>query len=121
MLSQHFLFFFAMLGTFNGIVLASVLWWQAKGKPTQRWLALLVLVVSVRTGKSAAFHFWPDIPLVVLQLGLTASFFFTAGKISMVDHGLLRLFGLRFLHRLVVALDQGAFFANFDLDRAGFA
>lgn len=74
MLSQHFLFFFAMLGTFNGIVLASVLWWQAKGKPTQRWLALLVLVVSVRTGKSAAFHFWPDIPRIVLQVGLTACF-----------------------------------------------
>ena len=74
MLSQHFLFFFAMLGAFNGLALASFLWWQAKGKPTQRWLALLMLVVSVRTGKSAAFHFWPDIPRVVLQVGLTACF-----------------------------------------------
>ncbi|WP_052107946.1 helix-turn-helix domain-containing protein [Aerolutibacter daejeonensis] len=74
MLSQHFLFFFAMLGAFNGIALASLLWWQAKGKPTQRWLALLILVVSVRTGKSAAFHFWPDIPRIVLQVGLTACF-----------------------------------------------
>ncbi|PTT61353.1 helix-turn-helix domain-containing protein [Stenotrophomonas sp. HMWF003] len=75
MLSQHFLFFFAMLGAFNGIVAASVLWWRAKGVPSQRWLALLILMVGVRTGKSVAFHFWPDIPLVVLQLGLTACFF----------------------------------------------
>lgn len=74
MLSQHFLFFFAMLGAFNGIGLASLLWWQAKGQPTQRWLALLLLVVSVRTGKSVAFFFWPDIPKVVLQVGLTACF-----------------------------------------------
>jgi len=74
MLSQHFLFFFAMLGAFNGIVAASVLWWRAKGEPTQRWLSQLILMVGVRTGKSVAFHFWPDIPLVVLQLGLTACF-----------------------------------------------
>lgn len=74
MLSQHFLFFFAMLGAFNGIGAASFLWWRARGKPTQRWLALLILMVGVRTGKSVAFHFWPDIPLIVLQVGLTACF-----------------------------------------------
>jgi AraC-like DNA-binding protein len=74
MLSQHFLFFFAMLGAFNGIGAASFLWWRAKGEPTQRWLALLILMVGVRTGKSVAFHFWPDIPLIVLQIGLTACF-----------------------------------------------
>lgn len=74
MLRQHFLFFFAMLGAFNGIGVASFLWWRANGQPTQRWLALLILMVSVRTGKSAAFHVWPDIPLVVLQIGLTACF-----------------------------------------------
>ena len=74
MLSQHFLFFFAMLGAFNGLALASFLWWRARGKPTQRWLALLVFVVSVRTGKSVVFYFWPDIPRLVLQVGLTACF-----------------------------------------------
>lgn len=74
MLSQHFLFFFAMLGAFSGIGAASFLWWRAKGKPTQRWLSLLILAVSVRTGKSVAFYFWPDIPKIVLQIGLTACF-----------------------------------------------
>lgn len=72
MLSQHFLFFFAMLGAFNGFAAASFLWWRARGQATQRWLALLILMVSVRTGKSVAFHFWPGIPKFVLQIGLTA-------------------------------------------------
>ena len=74
MLSQHFLFFFAMLGAFNGILAASLLWLRAKDEPSQRWLALLILMVGVRTGKSVAFYFWPDIPRVVLQLGLSACF-----------------------------------------------
>lgn len=74
MLSQHFLFFFSMLGAFNGLVAASFLWWRAKGAPTQRWLSLLILAVSVRAGKSVAFYFWPDIPRIVLQIGLTACF-----------------------------------------------
>ena len=74
MLSQHFLFFFAMLGTFNGIAVASFLLWRSHDKPTQRWLALLILMISVRTGKSVAFYFWPDIPKIVLQIGLTACF-----------------------------------------------
>jgi AraC-like DNA-binding protein len=31
-------------------------------------------MVSVRTGKSVAFYFWPEIPKIVLQVGLTACF-----------------------------------------------
>lgn len=72
MLSQHFLFFFGMLGAFNGLALAAFLWWRAGGAASQRWLALLVLMISVRTGKSVAFHFWEDIPRTVLQVGLSA-------------------------------------------------
>jgi AraC-like DNA-binding protein len=74
MLSQHLLFFFAMLGAFNGIGLASFLWWRAQGQAPLRWLSLLILAVGVRTGKSVAFYFWPDIPRIVLQFGLTACF-----------------------------------------------
>ncbi len=72
MLSQHFLFFFSMLGAFNGLGLAIYLWLNAKENLPQRWLALLILVISLRTGKSVAFYFWPEIPTIVLQLGLTA-------------------------------------------------
>ncbi len=61
-----------MLGAFAGIGLAAFLWWHANGKPTDRWLSLLILVVSIRTGKSVVYFFLPDIPMVVLQIGLTA-------------------------------------------------
>lgn len=74
MLSQHFLFFFAMLGSFNGLALACYLGWRSAGRPTQRWLSLLVLMVSLRTGKSVVFFFWPETPAIVLQIGLTACF-----------------------------------------------
>lgn len=74
MLSKYLLFFFAMLGAFHGFCVAALLWWRAEGKPTQRWLALLIFMISVRTGKSVAFHFWPGIPEIVLQIGLTACF-----------------------------------------------
>jgi len=73
-LNQYLLFFFALLGSFNGIALACFLWWQARGRPTQRWLAVLVWLVSVRTGKSVAFHFWPEVSKTVLQVGLSAWF-----------------------------------------------
>lgn len=74
MLNQHLLFFFAMLGAFNGVGLALFLWWRPACTSTQRWLALLIFMVSVRTGKSVAFYFWPAIPKLVLQIGLTACF-----------------------------------------------
>lgn len=74
MLSKYLLFFFAMLGAFHGLCLAALLWWRAEGKPAQRRLALLILMISVRTGKSVVFHFWPGIPEIVLQIGLTACF-----------------------------------------------
>ncbi len=73
-LSQHLLFFFSLLGSFNGMALACFLWWRARGRPTQRWLALLVWLVSVRTGKSVAYHFWPEVSWTVLQVGLSAWF-----------------------------------------------
>jgi AraC-like DNA-binding protein len=71
-LSQHFLFFFAMLGAFTGMALSAVVWWHANGKPANRWLSLLIFVVSVRTGKSVVYYFLPDLPRGVLQIGLTA-------------------------------------------------
>ncbi|MFN3811934.1 MAG: helix-turn-helix domain-containing protein [Roseateles asaccharophilus] len=74
LLSQHLLFFFSLLGSFNGIALACFLWWRARGRPTQRWLALLVWLVSVRTGKSVAYHFWPEVSRTVQQVGLSAWF-----------------------------------------------
>ncbi len=64
-----------MLGAFAGITLAAFIWWRANGKPGDRWLSLLIFVVSVRTGKSVVYFFLPDLPRFALQLGLTACVF----------------------------------------------
>ena len=72
MLHEHLLFFFSALGAFNGLALALYLWFAGKTSVAQRALALLILMVSVRTGKSVAFYFLTDTPAPVMQAGLTA-------------------------------------------------
>lgn len=74
MVDSYLLFFFAGLGAFNGLVLAGYLSLRRPNGVGDAWLAALVLVLSVRTGKSVLFFFWPDIPLTILQVGLTACF-----------------------------------------------
>lgn len=74
MLQSYLLFFFAGLGAFNGVALAAYLLWRQPVRPAQAWLAALVLMLSLRTGKSVLFYFWPAISKLVLQIGLTACF-----------------------------------------------
>ncbi len=74
MISQHLLFFFSALGAFNGCVLALYLGLKNNATQAQRWLAWLILMVSVRTGKSVMYYFWPELPKWVLQVGLSACF-----------------------------------------------
>jgi len=71
---SYLLFFFAGLGAFNGLALTAWLLWRRPVSPAQRWLAAVVLMLSVRTGKSVLFYFWPDIAKLVLQIGLSACF-----------------------------------------------
>ncbi len=61
-----------MLGAFTGMALAAAVWWRANGKVAERWLSLLIFVISVRTGKSVIYFFWPDLPRFALQFGLAA-------------------------------------------------
>ncbi|WP_422509193.1 helix-turn-helix domain-containing protein [Stenotrophomonas sp. GZD-301] len=73
--ASYVLFFFAGLGAFNGVALSVHLLLRQPVRPAQGWLAALVLMLSLRTGKSVLFYFWPDISKLVLQVGLTACFF----------------------------------------------
>lgn len=89
MLNEHLLFFFSALGAFNGLALALYLWVAGNTSLAQRALAVLILMVSVRTGKSVAFYFLPDTPAAVMQAGLTAClligpalYFFTRASLS---------------------------------------
>ncbi len=74
MFDSYLLFFFAGLGAFNGLVLAGYLFLRRTTAAGNVWLAALVLMLSVRTGKSVLFYFWPEIPLTILQVGLSACF-----------------------------------------------
>lgn len=75
MFNNHLLFFFAALGAFNGLALALYLLIAGSVSVAQRWLAILILMVSIRTGKSVALVFLSDTPATVIQAGLTACFF----------------------------------------------
>ena len=74
--SGNLLFFFSALGAFNGLLLGFYFLLFAKPKDlTNRFLGLLILMLSIRVGKSVFFYFKPDLAFDYLQLGLTACFF----------------------------------------------
>lgn len=74
MISSHLLFFFAALGAFNGLALTLFLLFRRPTTPAQRWLASLICAVSIRTGKSVFFYFYPHVSKQLLQAGLIACF-----------------------------------------------
>nr|WP_298930131.1 helix-turn-helix domain-containing protein [uncultured Allomuricauda sp.] len=75
-LNQTLLFFFSALGAFNGLCLGIYFLGFAKPKHiANRFLGLLLLMMSVRIGKSVFFYFKPDLSFIYLQIGLSACFF----------------------------------------------
>ncbi|RZM71487.1 AraC family transcriptional regulator [Pseudoalteromonas rubra] len=70
--SRYFLFFFASLGAFNGVLLAIWIYHKRQAITGAPWLSLLLLMLSVRIGKSVAFYFSPGLSKDILQLGLSA-------------------------------------------------
>jgi AraC-like DNA-binding protein len=70
------LFFFSALGAFNGLVLSFYFFFfTAKKYLSNYLLGALLLVVSIRIGKSVAYFFDYGLPKIYLQFGLTACFF----------------------------------------------
>jgi AraC-like DNA-binding protein len=71
--NNQLLFFFSALGAFNGIVLSVYFALMAKKKTFSNYfLALLMLVLSIRIIKSVFFYFNPDLSNVFIQIGLSA-------------------------------------------------
>jgi AraC-like DNA-binding protein len=69
-------FFFSCLGAFNGIILSVYFFFFASRKYLSSYLlGALLLVLSLRIGKSAVYFFDRDLPKIYLQIGLTACFF----------------------------------------------
>lgn len=70
------LFFFSGLGAFNGLILGIYfLLFAPKKNLSNYFLGALLLVLSIRIGKSVAYFFDYGLPKIYLQIGLTACFF----------------------------------------------
>lgn len=76
-MENQLLFFFCALGVFNGFLVSLYLLFFSKEKRIQNlFLGLLVLLLSIRIGKSLHTIFTPreDRNLLILQVGLSACF-----------------------------------------------
>ncbi len=70
------LFFFSALGAFNGVILSIYFFFfTAKKHLSNYLLGALLLVLSIRIGKSVVYFFDYSLPKLYLQIGLTACFF----------------------------------------------
>ena len=70
------LFFFSVLGAFNGILLSAYLFFSNKEKQLSKYLlGGLVLALSIRIGKSVLLYFDRDLHKLYLQIGLSACLF----------------------------------------------
>lgn len=74
--TKELLFFFSALGAFNGLVLSCYFFFFTKKKHLSNYfLGILLLVLSIRIGKSVFLFFKPDLPRIYLQIGLSVCFF----------------------------------------------
>lgn len=74
--SEKMLFFFSSLGAFNGLILSIYFFFFAPKKQLSNFLlGGLLLVLSLRIGKSVAYFFDHNLSKIYLQLGLTACLF----------------------------------------------
>lgn len=74
--SKELLFFFSALGTFNALILGVYFFFFTRKKYlTNYFLGALLIVLSVRVGKSVLLHFSGGLPKIYLQIGLSACFF----------------------------------------------
>ncbi len=70
------LFFFSALGAFNGLILGIYfIFFTSRKHLSDYFLGALLLVLSIRIGKSVAYFFDYNLPKIYLQIGLTACFF----------------------------------------------
>lgn len=88
-LSSQFLFFLSALGAFNGLLLAGYLLATKRSQLRYWFLSALLIMVSVRVGKSVLFFFYPELDKTILQVGLSAcfligpmTFFYTQSALS---------------------------------------
>jgi len=70
---NQIIFFFSALGAFNGFLLSLYFALIAKKRKFSNYfLALLLLMLSIRIIKSVFFYFNPDLSNIFIQIGLSA-------------------------------------------------
>lgn len=71
---SQMIFFFSALGAFNGILLSFYFAFKAekKNRFSNYFLALLLLMLSIRIIKSVFFYFNPQLSNIFIQIGLSA-------------------------------------------------
>lgn len=70
---RELLFFFSLLGVFNGLLLSGYfLFGKKESRFTNVFLGLLMLVLIIRIGKTVFFFFNPQLSSVYIHIGLTA-------------------------------------------------
>lgn len=75
MIDYQLLFFFSALGAFNGLLLSMYFLFFAKpAHASNRFLGGLLLMLSIRIGKSVFFYFNPELSRLFLQFGLGGCF-----------------------------------------------
>ena len=74
-LENQLLFFFSGLGVFNGLLLSLYILFILKPRRLANiFFGLLILVLSIRIGKSIFYFFLRDLSKIYLQIGLSACF-----------------------------------------------
>ena len=72
---QQILFFFSALGAFNGFVISGYLLFFKRTKSSASYfLGLLLLALSIRITKAIFGYFYPHLPRIYLQIGLSGCF-----------------------------------------------
>ncbi|MEM9850032.1 MAG: helix-turn-helix transcriptional regulator [Bacteroidota bacterium] len=75
-MANQLLFFFSGLGVFNGLLMGLYFLFWIKPKRLQNQLfGLLLLMLTIRIGKSVFYYFLDDLPKLILQVGLSACVF----------------------------------------------
>ena len=69
------LFLFASLGVINGLLLGGFLLLKSTKTTADRYFGALLLMLSVRIGKSIVYYFDPTVSKTLLQVGLSACVF----------------------------------------------
>jgi len=116
-LSHKILFFLSLLGAFNGLVLGIyLLFFTTKRYLSNYLLGALLLVISIRIGKSVAYFFDYNLPKTYLQAGLTACFligpflyFFVKSELRQVRK-LPKSWAVQILSMLLVIILVGIFY-----------